>query len=181
MRPLGCTLKTMSSIATLDRKQFHELVSPFVPRLYRAIFLTVRNEEDAKDLLQETMVRAFKNLHRYDRAQPVYPWLLTIGKNLSRNHFRKKETGNASLSEDWEIVGSYRGPEETAIRSETSREVFAALARLKPEQREILELKHFQDCSYQEIAEILGIPQGTVMSRLYYARKELARILEETR
>lgn len=169
----------MSNSIRLDQKDFLGLVEPYLPRLYRALYLSVRNEEDAKDLLQDTMFRALKNFERYDPQQPLYPWLLTIGRNLSRNHFRKKETGTTSLPEHYEILGHYRGPEESAIRSETSEEIFRALGSLKEEQRTILELKHFQDCSYQEIADILGIPIGTVMSRLYYARKELARILEE--
>ena len=156
-------------------------LSPYIPRLHRALFLMVRNEQDASDLLQDTLLRAYEKKARYDPRQPLYPWLLTIGRNLARNHFRRKETHTQSLPEEQELRSTYRNPEESFFRDEESRRVLGALARLGTEHREIIELKHFQECTYQEIETILQIPLGTVMSRLYYGRKELGKILEEGR
>jgi len=162
-------------------QSFQTLAQPLSKRLFRALFLMVRNEQDALDLLQDTLVRAYEHFDRYDFHQPFYPWILTIGRNLARNHFRKKETAVHSLPEEWDVPSAYLGPEESLLREEQSNQIFCALSKMKPEQREILELKHFQECSYQEMSCILDIPLGTVMSRLYYARKELSVLLEKGR
>lgn len=178
---VGIGVKYTMNLEATDQKTFQALAQPLSNRLFRALFLMVRNEQDALDLLQDTFVRAYEHFHRYDYQQPFYPWILTIGKNLARNHFRKKETAVNSLPENWDGPSNYLGPEEGLLRAEQSRQIFHALHQMKPEQRAILELKHFQDCSYQEISSILDIPLGTVMSRLYYARKELSALLEKER
>ena len=169
------------NLQATGQQSFQALAQPLSTRLYRALFLMVRNEQDALDLLQDTFARAYEHFDRYDDQQPFYPWILTIGKNLARNHFRKKETAVHSLPEDWDCPSSYLGPEDALLKQEQSKQIFEALNAMKPEQRAILELKHFQDCSYQEISCILDIPIGTVMSRLYYARKELSALLESGR
>ncbi|NCN05786.1 MAG: RNA polymerase sigma factor [Spirochaetales bacterium] len=156
-------------------------LNPYIPRLYKALYLMVQNEQDASDLLQDTLLRAYEKSSYYDPAQPLYPWLLTLGRNIARNHFRKKESHLGSIPEELEIQSPYLNPEENLLRDEESRHLMQAIENLSPEHREIIELKHFQECSYQEIGTILELPPGTVMSRLYYARKELGKILSEGR
>ncbi|KGE73487.1 RNA polymerase sigma factor [Spirochaeta lutea] len=163
---------------TLQASDFVGHLRPYEQRLYRAIYMIVRNTDDAQDLLQETVLRAYQNLSRYNPSKPLYPWLLTIGRNLARNFLRKKESQNVGFPEGMEVISAGHGPEDLLIQRETSQAVIDCLARLKPEQREILELKHFQECSYEEMAQILDIPLGTVMSRLYYSRKKLAELLQ---
>jgi RNA polymerase sigma-70 factor (ECF subfamily) len=164
--------------ATLEPADFLGYLEPYKNRLYRAIYMIVRNAEDAQDLLQDTIVRAYQNLSRYNPSKPLYPWLLTIGRNLARNFLRKKESQNLGFPEGVEFPTAGHGPEDLLIQNETSKTIMDCLALLKSEQREILELKHFQECSYEEIAQILDIPIGTVMSRLYYSRKKLAELLQ---
>jgi RNA polymerase sigma-70 factor (ECF subfamily) len=139
----------------------------------------VRNPADAEDIIQDTVIRAYTNIGRYDPDRPFYPWLLTIGRNLARNFLvrRNRRDSDAEVPLDIPEI-SDNGPEAAVLRDEQLRNLYSALGELKPEHREILELQHFQECSYQEISEILDIPAGTVMSRLYYARKQLQAALE---
>ncbi len=163
----------------LTQKEFSDSLQPYLPRLYRSMLSMVRNQADAEDIMQDTVLRAFANIHRYDPSRPLYPWLLTIGRNLARNFLvrRNRRDSDAELPLDIPETQT-NSPEEEVLKDEQVRQLHKALASLKPEHREILELQHFQECSYQEISEILAIPLGTVMSRLYYARKQLQTTLE---
>lgn len=164
----------------LTQREFNENIQPYIPRLYRSILSMVRNSADAEDLIQDTVLRAYTNISRYDSSRPLYPWLLTIGRNLARNFLVKKNRRDSDSELPVDIPELHADtPEEALLRNEEISNLHRALSDLKAEHREILELKHFQDCSYQEISEILDIPKGTVMSRLYYARKQLQAAMEK--
>jgi RNA polymerase sigma-70 factor (ECF subfamily) len=143
----------------------------------------VRNSEDAEDLVQETFVRAYRFLHRFDQTRPFGPWLLRIGSNLARNHLRRaRRTATLSLDEgpaggdedgyEGEWLADHRSLEELAHRDLLAA-TRAALERLEPDQRVVLEMRLIGEMSYKEIAEALGIPIGTVMSRLSRGRGQL--------
>ncbi|MFW5683225.1 MAG: RNA polymerase sigma factor [Spirochaetota bacterium] len=161
-----------------DRDAFSFLVRRYLDRIYRVAYSVVHNADDASDVAQETFVRAYRNLARFDPARPLFPWLYQIARNLGINRIqriRKRETGLP----EYELVGRERGPAETAVRMDEATRVRAAVEMLPEQHRIVIELNHFQECSYKEMAELLNIPIGTVMSRLYHARKRLRTILEE--
>ncbi len=160
-----------------DREAFGRLILRYARRIYRAVYFIVRNLEDAKDITQETVYRAYRSLERFDPAKPFYPWLHQIARNLSLNYIARAEHRNVGLPEEELIASRMVDPEAVAIRSEEAASLYRAIDRLNPDHREIIMLKSFGDCSYAEIAEILGIPIGTVMSRLYNARMKLKSIL----
>lgn len=143
----------------------------------------VGNGEDARDVTQEAMLRFFEQLGRFDEDRPVRPWLLRIIRNqvidLWRHRQVRKEESfeGAANALSREIVDPAASPAIDAQRSELRRRVWQALSTLRSEQREILVLRDYHDQSYKEIAAILGIPLGTVMSRLHSARKALRRTL----
>ena len=155
---------------------FQSLVKVYSPRIYQAAYGYVKEEFEAKDVVQEVFMKAFANLHKFELGRPLYPWLYQIMKNLclTRISKRKRDGGEISGSE---AETRLRGPEETLVRSETMNEVQEAVRALPDQHREIIELKHYQECSYKEMAEILDIPVGTVMSRLYNARLKLKESL----
>ena len=157
---------------------FGLLVNAYSKRIYRAAYGFLRNMEDATDIVQEVFLRAFKNIASFDAQRPMYPWLYRITKNLCLNRIQHKESRNIGLP-DWDLVGNSPTPEEITMRAQDEEHLCLALKSLPDNYREILELKHFQECSYQDIADILHIPIGTVMSRLFNARKKLRKILEE--
>lgn len=138
------------------------------------------NREDALDICQEAMLRLFANLDQLDRSRSLRPWLYTVVRNLARDLWRRRKVRRAEplavevgAESGHEIVDRADGPERQAAKSELRQNLWLALSRLSPKQREILVLRDYQDLSYEELSAILGIPLGTVMSRLHTARKNL--------
>lgn len=162
-----------------DQLAYSELVDLYLRRVYRAAYSVVRNVEDASDVAQETFVRAFRSLDRFDPNRPFYPWLYRIARNLCINLVTRRRDPEQSIDDSFGVVAEEPNPEQRAIRRELAEEVRNAVDRLPEIYRQIIELQHFQECSYAEIAEILGIPMGTVMSRLYHARRRLREMLEQ--
>lgn len=154
-------------------------------RAYYAALGLVGTHDDALDLSQEAFARAFRARARIDPERPFFPWLYQIIRRLCFNHTRDQRSHRQKL----ERAGSWLadttmgrrppGPEREAERSELREQVSLALGRLTGTEREVLVLREFEELKYREIAELLDIPMGTVMSRLYAARRALARELED--
>lgn len=166
-----------------DRAAFAELVKLYQRRAYAAAYGIVGNRDDAMDLAQDAFVRAYRAMHRFDPAMPFYPWLHQIIRNTCLNHLkRRKRRGEQSLDammeQGYDALEEGRGPEGDAELRDLKGQLGRALERLTPDQQEIIRLRHLMDLSYAEIAETLGIPSGTVMSRLHAARKNLKEAIE---
>ncbi|ALO44991.1 RNA polymerase sigma factor [Pseudohongiella spirulinae] len=169
-----------------DRAAFAELVTKLMRPAYFQALSLLGNTEDALDISQEAFVSVWRNLHRYDSQQPFYPWFYTILRNLAFNAWRarrrRRETSGDAL-EDWLELRECSLSElpDSAIRSsELTRQVSAALSQLELADREIICLREIHDFAYKDIAQMLGIPAGTVMSRLFSARQKLRHLLEES-
>lgn len=164
---------------------FGELVSVYMQRCYYVALGMVGSPQDAEDLSQEAFVRAFRARARLDPDRPFYPWLYQILRRLCFNFTRDTSARRRKLeyAGGW-LVAEARSraaaddPERVratdALRERLEREI----AELSPTQREVFVLKEFQGLKYREIAELLDVPIGTVMSRLYAARQRLAERLE---
>ena len=142
------------------------------------------NRDDAMDVTQDAMLRFFTTLKSFDATRRVQPWLFTIVRNQVRDLWRRRQRRPAdAIGESDALVGQLAtpqpGPEADLHRRELKRRVWRALAALPPEKREIIVLRDFHDLSYSDIAQVLGIPIGTVMSRLHGARRQLRARLEE--
>ncbi len=144
------------------------------------------NRDDALDVAQDAMLRFFTTLHRFDPTRPVRPWLFQIVRNRVHDLWRRRKVRKHDsidrVNEDgpaYELVDLSIDLEGDAVRTQLRRNLWQALRKLSDTQREILVLRDYQDLSYAEIAQTLGIPIGTVMSRLHAARKRL-RIIVET-
>jgi len=162
------------------------LVRRYERRIYAIVRRMVRTHEDADDLAQETFVRAYQSLGTFDASRKFYTWLCRIAINLAIN-FTEKARRRATESLDahaesagleaQESVGSRSNPSAQAEHDELSAAVEKALAALPEGMREVFILRAFDDLSYEEIAEILSVPRGTVMSRLARARGRLQTVL----
>ncbi len=147
----------------------------------------VGNGEDARDVTQEAMLRFFTQLGRFDADRPVRPWLLRIIRNQVVDLWRsRKVRKEESLEQDGDalsrqIADPAASPAADARRNELRRRLWQALSTLPADHREILVLRDYHDQRYKEIASILGIPLGTVMSRLHSARKALRQTLLKDR
>ncbi len=166
-----------------DRAAFGELVSRYMRQAYFAALGIVGSHDDALDLSQEAFARAYRARRSIDPDRPFFTWLYQILRRLCFNHARDRNARRARLERaaSWiESEARERAPSDpsrAAERAELRDRLAVAIQALPAGQREIITLREFQELSYREIAEVTGIPIGTVMSRLYTARKSLAAAL----
>lgn len=142
------------------------------------------NRNDAMDVTQDAMLRFFGALKSFDAERRVQPWLFTIVRNQVRDLRRRRrrrpaDAGGESDALVDQLAAPQASPEADLHRRELKRRVWRALAALPAEKREIIVLRDFHDLSYRDIAQVLDIPIGTVMSRLHGARRRLRARLEE--
>lgn len=160
-----------------DHAAFAEIVRHFQRPIYRVAYALTRNASDADDLAQETFVRAFRAIGRFRAGEPLYPWLSRIAVNLTYSLFRQRrrhpETSIEPLVESGRQWAADDDPAERAAESERHERLAAAFAGLSHEHQAVLTLRVVEDLSYDDIARALGVPAGTVMSRLSRARAEL--------
>ena len=164
-----------------EKEMYRELVERYKVRAYYAALMYAKNRDDALDLSQEAFYRAYKALNSFDTDKNFYTWFYRILKNVCINFVTRKKIHNqvsADREEMPELISADANPEELFESNEQSQILWQAINQLKEKDREIIILKEFQEMSYQEIAEALDIPQGSVMSRLYYARKRLLKEVE---
>ena len=166
-----------------DEKAFGELVRRYQRAVHRLAWSLTRNDSDADDLAQETFVRAWGAIGRFELGQPLYPWLARIVTNqafsLFRHRKRRPETSIEPLVEAGQQWGVEDDPLEHTADAERDARLRSCFGELAPEHQAVLALRAVQDMSYDEIANVLSIPIGTVMSRLSRARGELKRRLAE--
>jgi RNA polymerase sigma-70 factor (ECF subfamily) len=164
-----------------DKRAFETLVRRHMTDAFYVAYGYVGNAEDARDLSQEAFIKVYQARATFDETRPFYPWLYRILKNHCLN-FVTRGRRHLSLddeNEHREIVSPAASALENLEDHERKRLVRAAIDRLSDDHREIIVLKNFKEHSYREIAELLDIPVGTVMSRLFYARQALRAVIEE--
>lgn len=135
------------------------------------------NDEDASDATQETLVKILRNLGSYDPARSFTTWAFGIARNTCIDEHRRR--ARRAWDEPGELLDPAPAPVVAAIESEQARMLLGALEELPELYREILVLYHFEHLKYHEIAEVLEIPIGTVMNRIFRARKKLRSLYEE--
>lgn len=171
-----------------DNAAFGELVTVYRDRVYAIVYQMVNSEADAWDFSQEVFIRAWKALPRYEARASFATWLFRIAHNVVYDHFRsKKNRANVEFDEalltnvDPHATTGNRAPapDEALANSELGARIHAALQQLGDEQREVVILKEIQGLSYRQIADVTNASEGTVMSRLFYARKKLQQLLSD--
>jgi RNA polymerase sigma-70 factor (ECF subfamily) len=148
---------------------FPRELEPLLRRSAAYAYAIVRHREDAEDAVQEAAIKGLRAFPRYDPSRPFLGWWLTILRNCCRDLLRRRQCRPSAVTPDRvDLV-----PQTSACVRQDD-DLRAAMDRLSDAHREILELRYFGGCSYREIASVLGIPEGTVMSRLHAARQALA-------
>jgi RNA polymerase sigma-70 factor (ECF subfamily) len=175
----------------LDRPGFAEEALPWLEAVYRFSLRLTGDVSEAEDLTQETFLRAYRHWNTYTRGTSARSWLFTIARNAflraRETKDRRRESLISELDADLEAVASaetlaeiqLEDPEQLFFDSFVDAEVDAAIARLPDEFRDAVILSDLEGLSYNEIAEVLAIPVGTVKSRLYRGRRLLARALRD--
>jgi RNA polymerase sigma-70 factor (ECF subfamily) len=169
-----------------DRDAFAEIVRTYQRRVYAVAMRMTRRHEVADDITQDTFVRAYRSLESFDLGRPLQPWLVRIAMNLAINHLNGARR-ERPLSEDGSAAALERripfdepldaNPERALASEELAHDLERAVERLPADQRTVFLLKVVEEMRYEEIAELLGVSEGTVMSRLSRARGRLKMML----
>lgn len=171
-----------------DEKAYRELIERYQRQVYSVALRMLRRAEDAEDVSQETFIRVFRSIDRYDPTRPFAAWLFTITSRLCIDHIRRRRVRPISLFQrdpesqeerTIEVVDPGLRPDEETSRIEEERNAQELIDSLPPHYRIVVMLRHQQDLSYDEIAEALKLPLGTVKARIHRARALLKQRLEE--
>ncbi len=179
----------MARVLAGDRDAYREIVERYQTRVFRLAMTLLKNREEATDIAQEALVRAYTHLQSFKGDSRFATWLYKIVNNLCVDLLRRRRTAS---SEEYDeevappddniapglISGHLQGnPQGQLLRRELGVKLQAALETLPGKHREILWLREVDGLSYEELSEVLGIPKGTVMSRLFHARAKMQHVL----
>jgi RNA polymerase sigma factor (sigma-70 family) len=172
-----------------SEKAYADLMRRYKDTIYFMLLKMVNNRTDAEDLTIEAFGKAFTNIHQYTPQYAFSTWLFRIASNNAIDFMRKKRAVTVPLeptSGDRSVSGEYNynaraeghNPEESIIRDQNSQILRKMVAKLKPRYRKLLELRYFQEYSYDEIAKELDLPLGTVKVQLFRSREMLFELLK---
>jgi len=172
-----------------DEKAFARLLSRYKDTIYFMLLKMLNNRSDAEDLTLEAFGKAFKNLHQYSPTYAFSTWLFKIASNNCIDFLRKKkgvlisiesENDQSEISETMQIKSKELNPEEKMIRKQKAILLHKVVRRLKPHYQTLVELRYFNELTYEEIAKELDLPLGTVKAQLFRARQMLFKLIEST-
>lgn len=171
-----------------DRGAFAELVELYKDKIYHLAYRMLYNRQEAEDIVQETFLRVYKNLGRFDANQKFSTWIFRIGTNLCIDRLRRRRKTYSLDAEvtDSEGVNGYGmlsdkepGPEGELVLSETKQQIHKAIDALPEKYKSIVILRYMHDLSLQEIGDILHMPVTTVKTRVHRGREFLRKKLEQ--
>jgi len=166
-----------------DANAFGALVRLYQRPVYSIIATMVTSHQITDDLIQETFIKAYKNLNRFDESFPFYPWIRRIAVNTTFNYLKSETLRRHANLDDLDEMGvsplSEDDPAKNFEHNEMMTRVRQALETLPVEQRAVFSLRTYEEMSYEEIAQTLNISIGTVMSRLNRAREKLKKRLQD--
>jgi len=159
-----------------DSNAFGVLIDRYQKPLYNTALRMTGDSEDARDITQDTFVKAYERLKEYRPEHKFFSWIYRILINDAINHLKqRKQTQGTEV----EIVSHGRAPDEEFDANRQSGRIERALRDLSFDQRVVIVLRYFNDMSYQEMSDVLSLPEKTVKSRLYCARQNLATLLTQ--
>lgn len=166
-----------------DTNAFDELVTAYRGKVYAMIYSMMRNEQDAWDISQEGFVKAWKSLKQFNEKSSFFTWLYRIMTNLAIDCIRKRarrpesEFDETFIQPSEAATGAKGDPSDAAFQQEIGKRIESAIGELSADHRAVVVMREVEGMQYQEIADILECSIGTVMSRLFYARKCLQNSL----
>jgi RNA polymerase sigma-70 factor, ECF subfamily len=186
-------LTLVQRVRSGDQRAFKQLVERYQRKVYAVAYGMLKDKEEARDVAQEAFVKVYKYLDHFKGDASFYTWLYRITANICIDQMRKKGTSRGDAVEFDETIatdtaeanigalGSKLGtnPQKAMLRKELAEKIEAALQEVPEKHREILLMREVEGMSYEDLAKVLGIPKGTVMSRLFHARLKVQKILNE--
>lgn len=174
-----------------DTRAFDELVEKYTPKLYGLVYHMTSNREDTNDVLQDVFAKAYRALKRFRGKSTFYTWIYSIATNMTLNFLKKRNRRRALSLDDVDLaierdpdfieLTSKSDPVREAGISELQERLNMAMQKLSDDHRAVVTMFDIQAMPHAEIAKILGISEGTVRSRLFYAHRQLQAYLEDFR
>jgi RNA polymerase sigma-70 factor, ECF subfamily len=162
-----------------DRAAFPALVKRYYRAVYNAAYRVLGNSEDASDVTQAVFLKVGERLGDYDPRHLFFSWIYRIALNEALN-VRRSNRRTTALDEDAELAAPESwNPERRASQAQACGRIQEALMAMKIDDRAVITLRHFSDCSYREMAAILGVDEKTVKSRLFEARRRIRELLKD--
>lgn len=163
-----------------DQAAYRRLLDKYRRPVYGIVRRMIPDDEDARDLAQESFIRAFRNLDQFDPERRFSSWLFRIAHNLCIDHYRRRKLDTVPMvrrddgdEETWDLPDMTPGPGEEFSDRERSRRLLAAVESLPPAYRSVILLRHQQGLAYEEIAEVMELPLGTIKARIHRAHRLL--------
>ena len=170
----------LKAIAAGDAKALERLFARAQTRIFRFLVRVVKNQAIAEELLNEVFLSVWQNAQRYEGRSEPMTWMLSIAHNKAISTLRKKTEVLGVVDEAARnLVADDDTPEIAAQKHDKSTKMRACMAELSVDHRTILDLVYYQEQSVAEVSEVLGIPENTVKTRMFYARKKLSELLRE--
>lgn len=170
-----------------DQQAFAELVDLYQDKLYHMAYRMLNNRQEAEDVVQDTFLRVYKNLDRFDESLKFSTWIYRIATNLCIDRLRKRKPSYSldAESQEYEGLDGYsmipsdnRTPESELILSDTQRIIHQAMESLPAKYKTVMKLRYIQDMSLQEVGDILDLPVTTIKTRVHRGREFLRKKLE---
>ena len=173
--------KLIKQVQNGNLDAYGEIIREYQTSVFNVCLRILGSIQEAEDLTQEAFLRAYWKISHYDPSRPFGPWMRVLAANLCYNHLKKVRLKGVPLEDEQSLPpgNTGRGPETFLEITQEGQELYHKIWQLPENQRVALELRHFQDLSYEEIASTLNLPLNTVRSHLYRARRKLAEMLEE--
>ena len=168
----------LESIADGNRTSMHILYCRHNVRVYRFILRIVRDATTAEDLVSQVFLDVWRTAGQFQGRSQVSTWLLSIARFKALTAMRQRRFEDIDQEDVRQIPDGAETPETSLDRSDTSAILRACVAKLSPAHREIITLVYYHEKSVEEVGQIIGIPQSTVKTRMFYARKQLAELLK---
>ena len=169
----------LESIAAGERTAMHVLYARHNVRVFRFILRIVGDASIAEDLVSQVFLDVWRTAGQFEGRSQVSTWMLAIARFKALTALRNRRHEDIDQDEVLQIADNGDTPETSMDRSQTSATLRKAIAKLSPAHREIIDLVYYHEKSVEEVGQIIGIPQATVKTRMFYARKHLAELLKE--
>ena len=175
------------AIETGDPKAYAELMKLYRDPLYFMIYEKISNQDIAKDLTIESLGKAFKKLHLYKPDFTFSTWIFTVARNHTIDYFRKKKLPTFSIDKmminedgrksNFDLESKDPNPEQILMKKQRIKILRSIVDQLKPKYRDLVKLRYFKEYSYEEVAQELNLPLGTVKAQLHRSRNQLFKIM----
>lgn len=169
----------LERIARQDRLALRTFFARYHVRLFRYLARLTRNEAMAEELVNEVFLSVWRNAASFQGQSAVSSWVFAIARNRAMSELRKRREDTLDDPDSYDEMDEADTPEETALKVDKAAALRACLDKLSPDHREVIELVYYQEKSVKEVADIVGIPENTVKTRMFHARQKLSLILRE--